>query len=95
MGVAVSLGRRLGIDRNLDGVLDGDVPRPGLRITTSGMAAVISWPTNATGFVLERAISPPSTSWAPDPNVRGMGDAQFNVTNALSFSNLFFRLREL
>ena len=95
MGVPPGSGTRLGIDRNLDGVLDGDVTAPALRITRTVDNAAVSWPTNAAGFVLERAGSLPATNWIPDPGSRSISGSEFVVTNSLSPSNLFFRLREL
>ena len=95
MGVPPGLGLRAGIDRNLDGVLDGDAPRPALRIAPASSAAIVAWGTNAPGFLLERSLTLPPTNWAPDTGVRGVVGGEFQVTNSLSLSNLFFRLREL
>jgi YVTN family beta-propeller protein len=95
LGVPPGSGQRLGIDRDLDGVLDGDVVAPALRVAASGPQAIVSWSTNGAGFLLERATSLPSSNWAPDTNVRGVAGSEFSVTNSLSVSNLFFRLREL
>ncbi len=95
MGVPPGLGTRLGIDRNENGVLDADEPRPSLRIATAGAKAVIAWSTNRAGYLLERATALPATNWNPDTNIRGIVGPDFNVTNSLSLSNHFFRLREL
>jgi YVTN family beta-propeller protein len=95
LGVPPGSGTRIGIDRNENGVLDGDEPRPSLRIASGSGSAIIAWPTNRAGYVLERATSLPSTSWNPDTSVRGVVGSEFNVTNSLTSSNLFFRLREL
>lgn len=94
MGVAPGTGTRFGIDQNLDGVLDGDVPAPSLRIAQAGANALVAWPTNA-AFVLERSGALPTTNWSPDTNLRGLLGAEFAVTNALPSSNTFFRLRGL
>src|ERR1041385_3635916 len=96
MGVPPSSGYRLGIDRNQDGVLDGDIPQPGLEIALANANSIVAWPTNANGFLLERTPVLPSSSWSPDTNLRGVNGDKFNVTNSLSQTNaLFFRLREL
>lgn len=96
LGVPPGSGPRLGIDRNLDGTLDGDVAAPSLRITsTLGGRTVVSWPTNATGFVLERAITVPSSDWQPDAGFRGVVGTDFTVTNTPGTDSVFFRLREL
>ena len=96
MGVPPGSGYRLGIDRNQDGILDGDIPQPGVEIALANAKAIVAWPTNANGFVLERTPVLPGASWSPDTNLRGVNGDKFNVTNSLSQTNaLFFRLREL
>ncbi len=95
MGVPSGSGYRMGIDRNQDGLLDGDIAPPALEITRTIAAAVVSWATNVTGFVLERADKPSSTNWLPETSLRGTNAGKFSVTHSLSSSNLFFRLREL
>jgi YVTN family beta-propeller protein len=94
MGVPPGSGVRIGIDRNLDGVLDGDVSSPALRIGQAGTNAIVAWSTNASGFVLERTSSLPM-NWAPDTNLRGLIGTEFAITNALAPTNFFFRLRGL
>ena len=95
IGVPPGAGTRIGIDRNENGVLDGDEPRPLLRISSIGTNAIVAWPTNRANFLLERATSLPALNWDPDTNVRSVVGSDFNVTNSLAQTNLFFRLREL
>ena len=96
MGVPPGSGYRLGIDRNQDGVLDGDVAQPTLEIALQTTNSVVAWSTNANGFLLEHSTVLPLPSWAPDTNLRGVASGKFNVTNSLAQTNaLFFRLREL
>jgi YVTN family beta-propeller protein len=95
IGVPPGSGTRIGIDRNENGTLDGDEPRPLLRILSANGKAVIAWPTNRADYVLERATSVPSTSWNTETSVRGVVGSNFNVTNSLGSTNLFFRLRQL
>jgi hypothetical protein len=96
MGVPPGSGYRLGIDRNQDGILDGDVSQPGLQIALANANSIVAWSTNANGFVLERTPVLPSSTWSPDTNLRAVNGDKFNVTNSLSQTNaLFFRLREL
>jgi hypothetical protein len=96
MGVPAGNGYRLGIDRNEDGVLDGDVSQPQLAISRMDTNSVVAWSTNAGGFLLERTTVLPSGSWSPDTNLRGITGNQYNVTNSVAQTNsLFFRLREL
>jgi YVTN family beta-propeller protein len=95
VGVPVGSGQRIGIDRDLDGVLDGDLAAPALGIVAQGMDAVVSWSTNARSFLLERTATLPATNWTPDTNVRGVTGDHFSVTNSLLVSNVFLRLHEL
>lgn len=95
MGVPPGSGPRLGVDRNADGVLDGDVTPPELHIVRTTDRVVISWPTNQSGFVLERTTALPAKQWQPDTSARGIVGGDFSVTNSVTSSNLFFRLREL
>ena len=95
MGVPVGSGTRMGIDRDADGVLDGDEPLPGLRIASEPPNIIVAWPTNAGAYVLERATQLPSTNWSPDTSLRGLIGADFAITNAPSPAKLFFRLRGL
>jgi hypothetical protein len=95
IGVPPGLGTRLGIDRDLDGVLDGDTPAPSLRITPALTNTIVAWSTNASGFLLEATTSLPGTNWSPDTNVRGITGGEFNVTNGPTEIQRFFRLKEL
>ena len=95
LGVPPGSGTRIGIDRNENGILDSDEPRPALRIARISGNAIVAWPTNRAGYVLERATGLPATSWNTDTSLRGVVGSEFNVTNSLTSSNLFFRLREL
>jgi hypothetical protein len=95
MGVPPGMGVRAGIDRNLDGVLDGDVPAPQLRIAHAATNSILAWSTNASGFVLETTAALPATNWLPETSVRGITGPDYNVTNMLAATNRFFRLKEL
>lgn len=94
LGVPPGSGRRIGIDRDLDGILDADVGSPSLAIAVMAGRTVVTWPTNATGFVLERAWSVPSNDWVAETGVRGVVGGNFVVTNGLG-GTAFFRLRGL
>jgi YVTN family beta-propeller protein len=95
MGVPLGLGTRMGIDRNLDGVLDGDTPSPSLRIASASTNTIVAWSTNASGFVLEASAALPSANWSAETSVRGVAAGEFNVTNAPVQTSRFFRLKEL
>jgi hypothetical protein len=95
MGVPPGSGVRLGIDRNLDGILDGDIPQPPLRIARSASDTIVAWSTNNNGFVLEATPALPATNWSTETSIRGVVGTEFNVTNPPVPSSRFFRLREL
>jgi len=95
MGVPPGSGVRMGLDRNLDGVLDGDTPAPTLHIARGSDSVVLSWSTNAAGFLLEKVSMMPGTVWTPETSARGIQSGEFIVTNAPTGDKTFFRLREL
>jgi hypothetical protein len=68
---------------------------PLLNISRSGNTSVLSWTTNAPGFLLEAtAALSDSSSWAGViPPVYLIGD-QFVITNNAASGNLFYRLRK-
>ncbi len=92
-GVPVGSGRRVGIERRLNGVLDRDASAPQLRIVASGAKAIVAWSTNG-GFVLEAASALPTTDWAPETSLRGIWGSEYNMTNSPA-TNRFFRLKQL
>jgi hypothetical protein len=95
MGVPVGSGQRMGVDRDEDGLLDGDEPVPSLHIAQSSGQAVVSWPTNGSGYVLELSERLPAAEWRVAPGVRGVVDDQFAVTNQPAGDRRYFRLRSL
>jgi YVTN family beta-propeller protein len=94
MGVPPGSGTRAAIDRNLNGILDGDEPRPALQLSRASSNLVIAWPTNAP-FVLETATALPSANWNTETSVRGIVGSSLNVTNATTNTAQFYRLKEL
>ena len=95
MGVPVGSGRRMGIERRQNGVLDGDQPAPRLRIARTAPNTIVAWPTNANGFLLEAISALPGTNWTPETSLRAVVDTEFNVTNTVASTNRFFRLKGL
>jgi YVTN family beta-propeller protein len=93
MGVPPGSGSRMGIDRDLDGVLDGDVPPPGLQIAQVPGSTILNWPYSAAGFALQTtpALFPGSWSNAPEP-LEIIGNQNF-VTNATATGSEFYRLK--
>jgi YVTN family beta-propeller protein len=92
MGVPPGSGIRMGIDRDEDGLLDGDVPPPTLHVARSSDGAVLNWPLSAAGFDLQSADSL-SAIWgnAPDP-IEILGNQNY-VTNSATAAARFFRLK--
>jgi YVTN family beta-propeller protein len=95
MGVPVGSGRRMGIERRQDGVMDGDQSAPQLRISLAQPNTIIAWPTNAAGFLLETTTILPGTNWSPQPGLRVVVDSEFAVTNTGATTLQFFRLKGL
>jgi len=93
-GVPVGTGQRLGIERRLNGVRDGDALVPQLRIANNGANAIVAWGTNGS-FVLEAAASLPVTNgWSTETSLRSVASGEFNITNSAA-TNRFFRLKSL
>jgi YVTN family beta-propeller protein len=92
MGVPPGSGQRMAIDRDLDGILDGDVPPPTLRIASSGGNPVISWPLSAAGFSLETKSSLGQASWSNAPGAVEIVNGWNYVTNGPGLSAQFYRL---
>lgn len=84
----------MGIDRDLNGVLDADEPLPRLQIREAGSGTVLHWPLSAVGFRLQAASSLSEDSWSNASSaVVVVGDQNF-VTNSMSPGTKFFRLRQ-
>jgi DNA-binding beta-propeller fold protein YncE len=93
MGVPVGSGYRMGIDRNEDGILDGDVPPPQLQIALASGQKVLNWPYSAAGFGLEESASLSPGSWSNVPDPWEIINQSNYVTNSSSSAGAFFRLR--
>jgi YVTN family beta-propeller protein len=92
MGVPPGSGRRMGIDRDEDGVLDGDVPPPRLAIVSEAGNTTINWPYGAAGYNLETSSNLPLAGWATVTNPIGIVNGQNWVTNTPGPTARFFRL---
>jgi YVTN family beta-propeller protein len=93
MGVPPGSGTRMAIDRDLDGVLDADVPPPSLNINPTVAGAALDWRYDSAGYTLEStpALSPASWLAVPDP-VEIIAGRNY-VTNSPGPGGAFFRLR--
>jgi hypothetical protein len=75
--------------------LPPDVCSPTLDISQSGLNAVLFWPTNSTGFTLQRTIDLSSSSiWTTVTNAVRVVGTNFTVTVDASSGPSFFRLRK-
>ncbi|HEY5913868.1 MAG TPA: hypothetical protein VJA21_25040, partial [Verrucomicrobiae bacterium] len=92
LGVPPGSGQRLGIDRNLDGVLDADTPAPALQIARTGTNVVVDWPLAAAGFDLEATPGLSPAAWQSAPEPWEILDGRNYMTNASGDAGRFFRL---
>lgn len=94
MGVPPGSGLRMGIDRDEDGVLDGDTPPPQLNISLSGTSAILDWPFSAVGYELMMSDSLNATSWTNSPEPVTLQDQRNRVIHPLSGAQRFFQLQQ-
>lgn len=69
--------------------LDG----PRLSLQAAGNQVVISWPTNATGLSLESTSDLAGNHWSPVTNLHAVLGDKYVLTNSVSSSSRFYRLR--
>lgn len=86
---------RMGIDRNANGVLDGDEVPPPLMVSRSEAGFLITWPTNSTGIVLEFNDDLSWSGWRTETSVRGVQGDRFTVATPAVNPVRFYRLRRL
>jgi len=71
------------------------LPRPQLTLTPSGPNAILTWPTNATGFTLQSTTNLGSAAvWTTNTPVPVVVNDQNTVTNPISGTRQFFRLSQ-
>jgi uncharacterized repeat protein (TIGR03803 family) len=76
-------------------VFSVSLPRPQLAIARAGTNVLLTWATNATGFVLQSTPSlAPPTTWTPIATNPPVVNGQYTVTNAISGSRKFYRLAQ-
>jgi hypothetical protein len=73
-------------------IQDDDLP-PVLSIQSLAADVVLSWPTQASNFQLERALAIGNTNWIAVTNSPVILADKFVVTNSVAASNNFYRLR--
>jgi len=94
-GVPPVSGVRMGIDRDLNGVLDGEEMPPSLAAERLETGVRISWPTNTMGIVLEFSESLAPPNWRTETSVQSVDAARFIVTVLIANQQRFYRLRGL
>jgi uncharacterized membrane protein len=67
---------------------------PQLSIHVDNGNCVLMWPTNAVGFSLEQTSDGTLTNWTSVPGSPAAIGTQFAVTNAITTTNTYFRLRQ-
>jgi hypothetical protein len=71
------------------------IPAPALQARVSGKSFILSWPTNATGYVLQTTTNlAAANSWAAVTNTPATVNQQSVVTNPISGAARFYRLRQ-
>lgn len=63
-----------------------------LTIARSANRVVLSWPTNAAGFVLQSTTNLPAANWVTVTNVGSISNGQYLLTNDVPNKTRFFRL---
>ena len=84
----------MGIDRDLNGVLDADEPLPRLQIAMTGARTVLNWPLSAAGFGLEETPGVAPGTWSPTTNAIEILGVQNFTTNTPGNGAKFFRLHQ-
>jgi catechol 2,3-dioxygenase-like lactoylglutathione lyase family enzyme len=70
-------------------------PTLSMSMTQTGTGSVLSWPTNATGFIVQSTSSlTPPIIWADNTNLPVILNGQYTLTNTLSPAAQFFRLKQ-
>jgi hypothetical protein len=95
MGVPPVSGQRMGIDRNWNGVLDGEESPPLLTAVRTDTGLMISWPTNSVGALLEFTENLSSRNWRTETSLRSLSADRLTVTVPMTDQNRFYRLRGL
>ena len=85
----------MGIDRDLNGVLDGEEMPPFLAAVRLETGVRISWPTNNAGVLLEFTESLSLQNWRTETSVQSVDAARLMVTVPIANQQRFYRLRGL
>ena len=93
-GVPPGSGQRMGIDRDLDGTLDGDAEAPSLQLVQAGGTLVLNWPYGAAGYALQASATLfEPTAWISVNSPLFINGNRNLVTNAPASASGYFRLK--
>jgi len=65
---------------------------PALGIANQNSSIVLTWPTNAVGFILENATNLPAANWTTNSSSPSIVNGQYTVANTISNATKFYRL---
>jgi hypothetical protein len=69
--------------------------QPAIQIARSGLRIVLSWPSSASGYILEKSAKlGPGASWTSQTTGISQSGGLYSVTNNASGTDFFFRLRK-
>ncbi len=93
MAVPRASGRRLAIDRDADGVLDGDEPMPALGVSLAAGQPQLAWPGADAALVLEFSDSLAPDTWQPVTEPRVTSGPAVIAADPGAGAQRFYRLR--
>lgn len=71
------------------------VQPPNLTVQIAGNRVILSWPTSAAGYLVESTEDLGTTNfWSTMTNLPAVANSQYHITDQLSVSNRFYRLRQ-
>jgi hypothetical protein len=94
VAVPVSTGRRVAIDRNANGILDGDERLPQITLQLQSAAVAFAWSPTGPEAVLEWTPSLAPATWFPVLDVRTITNGVVSGTHAPNGPTGFYRLRK-
>lgn len=93
MGVPTVSGMRMALDRNFNGLLDGDEALPRLTVTRSEGKIRIAWPADLAGAVLEFSEGLSAASWSAVTSVEHATEGFLTHSAPVTSQTRFYRLR--
>jgi DNA-binding beta-propeller fold protein YncE len=93
MGTPRLGGSRLALDRDENGIMDGDEPLPRRALSLVGGVPQVAWPAAGAGHVLEFTDSLQPANWQPVTQSRNAAGGSIAVTDPTAGPRRFYRLR--